>query len=175
MALIKDLNVEEINLIVSLLKKDNFKDIKVNKKYISFSTDGNYRNFELYGTELSDLTHNINLDAILKDQYKEKVRFSNSIQYDLEDSDQYNLENCIAKQEWKIVNVIDKHSLLKDSQGDIFFEDIFEVEITNEPHFILNEHVYEGQFDSILKLSSIPIIELLKNTNILNFLKLKKD
>jgi hypothetical protein len=57
----------------------------------------------------------------------------------------------------------------------MFFEDIFEVEITNEPHFILNEHVYEGQFDSILTLASLPINDLLKNSNILSFLKYKKD
>lgn len=171
MVFIKDLTNDQKIELCNIIKKDNFKNIIIHSTHISFTTDGNYRYFELYSTSLKDLNFGINIDLLLSEQYKEKIRFTNALHQELEESDQYNIDQAIINQNWKLLSVIDKKSLLSKWSCELFCDDIYVVEITNDVHFIINEKVYEGNFDSIDALASVQIEELLQNTQLLTILE----
>lgn len=162
--LISEIAQKKKEEIVALLKEVGFKvNPKIDKK-ICFSLG--FREFNLYSTDVKDtefgLTTSINRDKFLKENYKEKTKHTISLR-ELIHNQEKSVEDACDKLGWEIKEC--KHLKdfeLDDSTEEPLAEIIYEVDIRELPHIILDDEVFEGELEPLMALVSVNNIEAFK-------------
>ena len=136
---------------------------KLDKK-ITFSSG--FREFNIYSTDVEDtefgLTTSIYLDKFLKKNYKEKTKHTISLR-ELINNQEKSVEDACIKLDWIITDC--KH--LKDFETDDETEEplaeiIYQVNIRDLPHIIIDDEVFEGELTPLISLISVNSIEIFK-------------
>jgi hypothetical protein len=162
--LMSEVPIKKKEEIAILLKEAGFRvNPKIDKK-ITFSSG--FREFNLYSTDVVDtefgLTTSINLDKFLKENYKEKTKHTISLR-ELIHNQEKSVEDACDKLEWEITDC--KH--LKDFEVDDETEEplaeiIYQINIRDLAHIIIDDEVFEGELGPLMALISVNNIEAFK-------------
>lgn len=162
-SLIRELSQLKRDKLVDLIVESGFKVTTVTNSRIDF--EKGFREFTLYSTDVDDqeggLTTYPNLSKFLKKNYKHKSKHSISLK-DKIMAESRSVEEACSLLKWKIN---DCHNL-KDCDIDFNIEEplaeiLYEVQIKNLAHVIIDDEVYEGELRPLLSLGKLSSKEAL--------------
>lgn len=174
MKLVSELRPQQIEKIVELLKEDGFKNIKVSENCIRFEEGVKIkREYEIFSTDLTNeddlgVRTDFDFEAFLALNYTLKTRHSVSLGDSVEKKG--SIEDACDYLGWRIVQFKDFNKEPKLWKAAFHFESVYEVIITNTPHIIVNDMVYEGDLSRLLSMGDKSSSQLLSGYKISRYL-----
>lgn len=151
MKLIKELTKKQRSSIIKHLSSDGFKITHDGEDRISFKKG--LREFSLYSTNVDDSDYGLstypNLEDFLKRKFKIKSKHTTSLQDKLYEKN-YSIDRACKILHWSIEDCLSLNDFMYLSDLDEpVAEIIYEVQIKNLSHLIVDDQVYEGDLKAI--------------------------
>lgn len=169
MKLIKDLSDSKKNKIVETLTQDGFKNISIKENCIRFEEGTKVRReYLLFSTDLDDDDLGVRIDfdfeKFMDQNYIHKTRHSVSLKDAVEAHG--SIEDACLHLEWNMVQTKDLNKEPEHWHAGLHMDIIYEVIVSNIPHVIINEEVYEGPLTRVWSMGSKSARELLSGYKI---------